>query len=129
MPVDSVSGILAGSGIRYSNLSSKNPNEICALLNVDAVIAGEVEFSDGRKIFLPAASGIEKARVWLHIYDKNFKKPIWTFKEQITSKKYNEYYRPSNYINGSNEEYLIAYMFDKAMKLLPYVIKSPIKRY
>lgn len=132
MPVDSTTKILAKSNIRYSTLPAKNIEKICALLKVDAVIAGEVEF------YSPAHSltgnapytipGIEKAKLRLNIYDKNYSSPIWTFKEVNTAREYNEYYKRSGYINGTNEEYLIAYMFDKAMKILPYVIKSPVKR-
>jgi hypothetical protein len=131
MPIDSTTEILAQSGIRYSNLPTQNINQLCSLLHVDAVIAGEVEFfNPGNSLLsLVPNPGIEKAIVWLQIFDKSQKKAIWTFKETNTAKGYDENFKRSRIINGSNEEYLVAYMFDKAMKILPYIIKSPIKRH
>lgn len=136
IPSDSVLQVLSENGYKYSNLPDNNLHELCKLLNADAVITGNVEFSSPelfsfflmpQPLYLPDP-GIEKARVILSVYDKNSAKPIWKFSESNTAKDYNKYYRPSNIINVSNEEYLIAYMFDKAMKALPYIIKSPLKR-
>ena len=136
MSSDSVLMLLGQNGYNYNSLPHNNLNQYCKLLKVDAVITGDVEFlsPEGfaflvllRPAYLPDP-GIEKARVVLSVYDKNSAKPIWKFSESNTAKDYNKYYRPSNIINVSNEEYLIAYMFDKAMKALPYVINSPLKR-
>ena len=132
MPVDSVTQLLAQSGIVFSNLPSKNLNQLCSILRVDAVVAGEVEFFNPANILSGSNSyetpAIEKALVSLHIYDKNQEKPIWTFREEDKAKEYSDYYKRSGVTTVSNAEYLVAYMFDKAMKILPYVIKSPIKR-
>ncbi len=130
---DSTTFLLAASGINYSNIPQQNINSICKILQVDAVIAGNIDF------YRPAVSFssrdnferpiIEKADVKLSIYDKDKSVPIWTYKQENAANKYNEYYKRSRNVNGSNQEYLIAYMFDKAMKALPYVIKSPLKRF
>lgn len=131
MPIDSTTQALAQFGITYNNLPIQNLNKLCSVLHVDAVIAGEVEFSNPLRVGSSTygVSEVEKAAVWMQIYDKNKNTPIWVFKEANAARGYNRFYKRANYINGTNQEYLIAYMFDKAMKILPYVIKSPIKRY
>jgi hypothetical protein len=132
MPTDSTTLLLAQAGINYYNLPVKNINQLCAILNVDAVLAGDVEISNMDKFWTTMSATttpmIERATVQLRIYDKGQQNAIWTFKEEDKAREYNEYYKRSSITTVSNGEYLVAYLFDKAMKILPYVIKSPIKR-
>ncbi len=136
MTADSVIQILAKNNFTYSTLPDKNLHTLCTILNVDAVITGDVDFfSPGLSAILsapavyPIPTGIEKAVVTLSIYDSKKAVPIWRYRNSNTAREYNEYYKPSNIINVSNEEYLIAFMFDKAIKVLPYIIQSPLKRH
>ncbi len=130
---DFTTKLLAQSGIIYGNTPQKNINTLCQLLQVDAVITGTIDFSRPGLSFFSLNNFdipiIEKAEVEVNIYDKDKIAPIWTIKDETNAKAYNQYYKRAKQVNGSNEEYLIAYMFDKAMKALPYVLKSPLKRF
>lgn len=135
MPSDSVIQVLAKNNYTYSTLPEKNIHQLCRILNVDAVITGDVEFFAPELLpdFFnlpthPMGAGIEKAVVTVSIYDDSKAVPIWRYRNSNTAREYHDYYKPSTIINVTNEEYLIAFMFDKAMKALPYVIKSPLKR-
>jgi hypothetical protein len=133
MAVDSTAQMLAANGITFKELPAREINKLCTILNVDAVIAGVVDFYSPDYALTNLNTfpfgDAERAKVELQIFDKNFTKPIWSFSETGSIKNYDKNYKPSNIINGSNEKYLTAYLFDKAMKILPYVIKSPVKRW
>jgi hypothetical protein len=128
---DTTTKLLAQSGITYGNIPEKNINVLCQILNVDAVIAGTIDFN---RFVIPtnyfkffSFQTLENAEIYLSIFDKYVIAPIFYINDITTAKDFEKYKRARS-VNGINEQYLIVNMFDKAMKALPYVIKSPLKR-
>jgi hypothetical protein len=126
MPADSVLQVLSKNNYDYHTLPEKNLNNFCNLLGVDAVISGSVDFFAPSTFaylikpqFFPSIPDIEKAIVMVSIFDKSSAKPIWMYRDKNSAKFYDDYYKPSTIINVSNEAYLTAFLFDKAMKIIP----------